>query len=277
MTDPTTGTQWHAGPDLLRQYAAGRLDPVAQAAVETHVERCASCRADTADLVGPAVLEPVWDRVLVEVRTPEPGRVTRLLRWLHVPEVDVVVLRASANLVVALAVAVTAALAFALGAAQLSHDRQQLAWLAIAPLLPALLVAGAYDSTDPIRELADATPYSKLRMALLRSLVAVLGAVPLVLVMGLVPEIDVSVVAWLLPALAVASVLLVLLTRLSAAASVGAVAVVWVLAVAALGAGDQLDQVTAPLGQSLSLLVAVACALVLARRWGFVRPERTQA
>ena len=106
--------------------------------------------------MAPASLAPVWDRVLVEVRTPEPGRLTRLLRWLHVPEVDVVVLRASGNLVVALAVAVSASLGFALVAAQLSHDRQQLAWLAIAPLLPALLVAGAYDSTDPIRELADA-------------------------------------------------------------------------------------------------------------------------
>jgi hypothetical protein len=277
MTDPTTGTQWHAGPDLLRQYAEGRLDPVAQAAVETHVERCASCRADSVALVSPASLAPVWERVLVDVRTPEPSRLTRLLRWLHVPEVDVVVLRASGNLVVALAVAVAAALAFALAAAQLSHDRQQLAWLAIAPLLPALLVAGAYDSTDPIRGLADATPYSKLRVALLRTLVAVLGAVPLVLVMGLVPEIDISVVAWLLPALAVACVLLVLLTRWSAAVSVAAVAVGWVLGVAALRAGDQLDQVTAPLGQSLSLLVAVACALVLSRRWGLLRPERARA
>jgi hypothetical protein len=277
MTDPTTGTQWHAGPDLLSEYAAGRLDPVAQAAVETHVERCESCRADTATLVAPASLAPVWDRVLVEVRTPEPGRVTRLLRWLHVPEVDVVVLRASGNLVVALAVAVAASLIFALVAAQLSHARQQLAWLTIAPLLPALLVAGAYDSTDPIRELADATPYSKLRVALLRTLVAVLGAVPLVVVMGLVPEIDISVAAWLLPALAIACVLLVLLTRLPAAVSVGAVAAVWVLCVAALGAGDQIDQVTAPLGQFLSLLVAVASALALARRWGLLRPERTRA
>ena len=109
--------------------------------------------------MAPAGLAPVWDRVLVEVRTPEPGRLTRLLRWLHVPEVDVVVLRASGNLVVALAIAVAASL-LALVAAQLSHDRQQLTWLTIAPLLPALLVAGAYDSTDPIRELADATPYS---------------------------------------------------------------------------------------------------------------------
>jgi hypothetical protein len=144
-------------------------------------------------------------------------------------------------------------------------------------MLPALLVAGAYDSTDPIRELADATPYSRLRVALLRTLVAVLGAVPLVVVMGLVPNIGISVVAWLLPALAIACVLLVLLTRVSAAISVSAVATVWVLGVAALRAGDQLDQVTAPLGQSLSLLVAVGSAFVLARRWGVLRPERTRA
>jgi hypothetical protein len=268
---------WHAGPDLLRRYADGALDDVGQAAVEAHVERCADCRADATTLVTRPTLDPVWDRVLAEVRTPEPGRITRLLRRLRVPEVDVVVLRASGNLVVALAVAVAASLIFALVAAQLSHDRQQMAWLTIAPLLPALLVAGAYDTTDPIRELADATPYSKLRVALLRTLVAVLGAVPLVFVMGLVPEIDISVVAWLLPALAIACVLLVLLTRLSAAVSVAAVATVWVLGVAALQAGDQINQVTAPLGQSLSLLVAVACALVLARRWGFLRPERTRA
>lgn len=278
ITDPASNSRgWHAGLDLLRQYAAGRLDPVAQAAVETHVERCVQCRADTSVLVTPAALAPVWDRVVVEVRTPEPGRLTRLLRQLHVPEVDVVVLRASANLVVALALAILAALVFAVVAAQLSRERQEMAWLAIAPLLPALLVAGAYDSTDPVRELAEPTPYSKLRVALLRTLVGAVGALPLVLLMALVPEIDVSVASWLLPALAIALVLLVLITRMSAAVSVGSVAVVWVLGVAALRAGDQIDQVTAPLGQSLSLLVAVASALVLARRWGLLRPERTRA
>lgn len=278
ITDPASNSRaWHAGLDLLRQYAAGRLDPVAQAAVETHVERCVQCRADTSVLVTPAALAPVWDRVVVEVRTPEPGRLTRLLRQLHVPEVDVVVLRASANLVVALALAILAALVFAVVAAQLSRERQEMAWLAIAPLLPALLVAGAYDSTDPVRELAEPTPYSKLRVALLRTLVGAVGALPLVLLMALVPEIDVSVASWLLPALAIALVLLVLITRMSAAVSVGSVAVVWVLGVAALRAGDQIDQVTAPLGQSLSLLVAVTSALVLARRWGLLRPERTRA
>ena len=274
----TTAAQWHAGPDLLQQYAAGRLDPVAQATVEAHVERCASCRADTAALVAPdpprSGLGPSAGRdPHAGARPAAPGccggctsprstssscapRPTSWSRW-RSPWLP--------------------PSAFALVAAQLSHDRQQLAWLTIAPLLPALLVAGAYDSTDPIRELADATPYSKLRVALLRTLVAILGAVPLVVVMGLVPEIDISVAAWLLPALAIACVLLVLLTRLSAAVSVAAVAAGWVLGVAALRAGDQIDQVTAPLGQSLSFLVAVASALVLARRWGLLRPERTRA
>jgi hypothetical protein len=272
-----TTTPWHAGPELLARYADGSLDDVGQAAVEAHVEQCPDCRADATTLVTRPALEPVWGRVLVGVRTPHPGRVTTLLRWLRVPEVDVVVLRSSANVLVAMAVAVTVTFGFALVAAQLSQDRQELAWLTIAPLLPALLVAGAFDSTDPIRELTDPTPYSKLRVALLRTLVAVLGALPLVVVMALVPEIDVSVAAWLLPALAIAGVLLVLLTRLSAAVAVVAVAVTWVLGVAALRAGDQVDQVTAPLGQSLSLLVAIASALVLARRWGLLRPERARS
>ena len=62
---------WHAGPDLLRRYADGALDDVGQAAVEAHVERCADCRADATALVTRPTLEPVWNRVLVEVRTPE--------------------------------------------------------------------------------------------------------------------------------------------------------------------------------------------------------------
>lgn len=50
---------WHAGPELLRHYAAGRLDPVGQAAVETHVERCAECRGEATALVTPPTLAPV--------------------------------------------------------------------------------------------------------------------------------------------------------------------------------------------------------------------------
>ena len=278
MTEPTSAaTTWHAEPALLRQYAAGRLDPIAQAAVETHVERCADCRAGARALVAPVELEATWERVLVEVRTPEPAWPIRALRRSGLPEVDLVVLRASTNLLVALGAAAAGALAFALVAARLSADRQELAWLAVAPLLPALLVAGAYDSTDPLRELAEPTPYSKLRVALLRTAVSVAGALPLVLLMSLVPNIDASVATWLLPALAIALVLLVLLTRWTAVVSVGVVSAAWLSAVGLLRNGDALDSVTQPLGQASCLLVAVGSALVLLREVGGLRPATEES
>ena len=235
------------------------------------------CRAAATALVTPVSLAPVWDRVLVEVRTPDRSWPFRLLRRLAVPEVDLVVLRASTNLLLGLAVATAAALTFALVAAQLSESRQGVAWLAIAPLIPALLVAGAYDSTDPLRDLAEPTPYSKLRIALLRTVVSVVGALPLVLAMSLVPNIQASIATWLLPALAITLVLLVLITRLSAVVAVSIVAVTWLLGVAALKSGDQVQTVTEPLGQALSLLVAAAAALVLVHQLGALQPERRRA
>lgn len=264
---------WHAGPELLRQYAAGRLDPVGQAAVETHVERCVECRGEATALVTPPTLAPVWERVLETVRTPRPAWPFRALRRLGVPEVDLVVLRASANLVLGLSIAVVATLGFALTAGQLGPARQELLYLALAPLLPALLVAGAYDSTDPLRELAEPTPYGKLRVALLRTVVAVVGALPLLLLMGLVPNVDVSVVTCLLPALALALVLLVLMSFVPAVVGVGVVGSAWLLAVASLRARDELEAVTAPLGQSLALAVALAAAAALVARLGAGRPE----
>jgi len=264
---------WHAGLELLREYAAGRLDPAVQAAVETHLERCPQCRGDATTLVAPAALAPVWTRVLVEVRTPQRAWPFRALRRLGVPEVDLVVLRVSTNLVLALALATAATLGFALAAAQLPGSRQVVAWLALAPLLPALLVAGAYDSTDPLRELAEPTPYGKLRIALLRTVVAVLGALPLVMVMTLVPNIDVSLATWLLPSLAVSLVLLVVITRLTAVVAVGVVSLGWLFVVAVVTVGGRTEDVGTPLGQSLALVTSVTAALVLVHRLGAARPE----
>ena len=93
------------------------------------------------------------------------------------------------------------------------------------------------------------------------------------------PQIRASVVTWLLPALAIALVLLVLLTRWSAVVSLSALSAAWLLGIVALRAGDQLDVVTAPVGQSVSLLVAAAAApLSWCAGWATLRPEpRTQS
>ncbi len=277
MSDATMGRAWHADPALLRQYAAGGLDHAGQAAVETHVERCAACRHNATALVTPATLAPVWDGVLGSVRTPRLAWPSRVLRGIGVPEVDLVILRFSTNMVLALCAATVAAVGFALVGATLRPPLQDVLWLVIAPLIPALLVAGAYDSTDPLRELTESTPYSKLRVALLRTALAMVGAFPLALVMSLVPDIDASVVAWLLPALAIALVLLMLITRLRAVIAVTVVGASWLVAVVGLEAGDQIGTVTEPLGQVLSLLVSVVAALVLARQLGVRRPEAVRA
>ena len=104
------------------------------------------------------------------------------------------------------------------------------------------------------------------------------GALPLVLLMGLTPNIGASVVTWLLPALAIALVLLVLLTRWSAVVSLSALSAAWLFGIVALRAGGGLGVVTAPVGQTVSLLIAAAAALVLVRRLGELRLEpRTQS
>jgi hypothetical protein len=269
-----TNTQWHAGPELLRRYAEGTLDQVGQAAVETHVSGCAECRGHASALVSTSDLEPAWDRVLATVTAPPPSRLARALVRLGVRETDIVVLRASANLVLALAIATAAAVGFALVAAQLRSSQQELFYLAIAPLLPAILVAGAYDSTDPLREVAEATPHSKLRVAMLRTIVAVIGALPLVLAMGLVPQLEFSLAKWLLPALALSSVLLVLLTWWPATASVLALAAGWLVAVGLLRAGGRLDLVTAAGGQVLFAALLLAATVLLLLRFDLVRLTR---
>ena len=261
-----TTTPWHAGHDLLRRYADGSLDDVGQAAVETHVSGCPECRRAAQSLIDADELEATWDGVLATVTAPPRGGVARALVRLGVRDTDIVVLRASTNLVLALAIATAAAVGFALVAAQLRSSQQELFYLAISPLLPAALVAGAYDTTDPLRELAEPTPFSKLRVALLRTIVAVAGALPLVLVMGLVPQIGISLAAWLLPALALAAVLLVLLTWWPATTSGLVVGSAWLVTIGLLRAGGDLDLLTAVTGQVLSgALLVVAGVALLAR------------
>jgi hypothetical protein len=267
-----TTAPWHAGPELLRRYAAGSLDDVGQAAVETHVSGCADCRDDARALVQPIELGRVWERVLGEVSAPPEPWPLRMLRRIGMRDADLVILRASANLVVTLAMATIASVCFAIVGGYLRTSQQELFYLALAPLLPAVLVAGAYDGTDPLRELADATPFSKLRVALLRTAVAVLGALPLVLMMGVVPGIGTSLAAWLLPSLALTSVTLALLTWWRAPLTVGVVAATWLTVVTALRAGGELAWVAAPAGQSVSVAVIVAAATVIVIRLGLLRP-----
>lgn len=257
---------WHAGPELLEAYADGRLDDVGLAAVETHLTRCPACRADATDLVPRADLDPVWEGIAVGLATGE-GAPTRLLRRLGVRDTDIVVLRASADLVVPFAIALATAVCFATLGGFLRPDLQQSLALLVAPLLPALMVAGAYDATDPLRELTEATAASKLRVALLRTSLAALSALPLTVLVGLVPQVG-GIGLWLLPAVAVSTTTLALLTRFEAPVSLGVVTVAWLLVVGTLRATGSTPDVTSALGQVSFAVATVVAATVLVHRLG---------
>jgi hypothetical protein len=255
-------TEWHLSPELVGRYAAGALDLGPQAAVEAHIVTCADCLGLTSAAAPADVLQQVWQGVLTQTAAPKLPWLLRLLQRLGLPETDAVILRASSSLYRPWLLSLVGAFVLGVAGSMLPAAEQRAFYLLIAPLLPAITVAAAYDSTDPVRELTASTAFSKLRIALLRTAFAVAVAVPLVLVGGLaLPFIGATAFAWLLPALTLTLLALALLTWWNAAAAGGTVAAVWLLVVATLRAADQVSAVDTFFAQ---LAFAAAALLALA-------------
>ena len=255
-------TGWHLSPELLGRYAAGTLDLGPQAAVEAHIIVCPDCLGLASAAAPRDTLDQVWQSVVTATARPAMPWPLRLLQRLGLAETDAVILRASSSLYRPWLLSVVGAFVFGVAGSMLPAAEQRAFYLLIAPLLPAITVAAAYDSTDPIRELAVATPYSKLRIALLRTVFAVTVALPVVLVGGLVlPFVGAEAFAWLLPALTLTLLALTLLTWWTATAAAGTVAAVWLLVVGLLRTADQLAAVDTPVAQ---LAFATAALLALA-------------
>lgn len=268
----TQDTSWHAGRELLGRYSDGTLGRAGQAAVETHLTGCAECRAEAHRLTADQALDPVWAGVTAAISAPRLPWPLRLLTRAGVPQTDLVVLRASSAIAVSWALAVAGALVFVVIAGSLSTHEQQVFYAVMAPLLPAALVTAAYDASDPTRELLAATPFSKLRVALLRTVLAVVAALPVVVLMGaLVPGLEGQRGAWLLPALALTLAALVLLTWLRAPMTLGLLSACWVAVVAAWATQASLETVTTVPAQAGFAAIVVLAGLVLVVRLTDVR------
>ncbi|WP_165350457.1 zf-HC2 domain-containing protein [Xylanimonas protaetiae] len=263
-------SEWHVDPATWQAYAAGRLDPAAEAAVETHVTGCPVCR-DAARPVALAADDPltggyapVWRAVHAEIGAPRPPAHLRWLRRLGLPDDAVVVLAAAGDLRLPWALAVGGAVLSAIVAAHVG--RAELAFLLLAPLVPLVAVAAAFDATDPLREVAGPTPFSKLRLALLRTAATLAVAVPSTALVGAaVPALHALAWVWLLPSLCLSGAALVLLTRLSARTACGVVGAGWAAAVVAVDQAGHLDAVSGGGTQAGFALVAVLLGIVLTR------------
>lgn len=254
---------WHLEQHSWEAYAAGRLDPVAEASVEAHVTGCAQCRDAARSTVTSAQTTAVWDAVRTTIAEPRLPAPLRLLRRLGVPRPDLVVVSAADSLLVPWAAAVGFALLAAclVGLTGLSAANQDAAFLALTPLVPVLAVAMAYDALDPLREVSLVAPYSKLRLALLRATATLTVAVPATLAVGLVvPGMQHLAFAWLMPSLGLTIGVLVLLTWLEAPYAGALVGVSWVVLVVVLRSGRDVLVLISPSAQ----LACVALALLLA-------------
>ena len=241
---------WHLDDATWHAYAAGALDPAGEASVEAHVTGCATCRA-AARAVAAVDTAAVWTAVRDRVTGPQLAVPLRWLRRLGMPEHELVLLGAADAVMLPWVTAVGAALACAL-VSGLSPLRGGTAFLGLAPLIPLLAVMAAFDATESLREVSAPTPYSKLRLALLRTTAAMAVAVPVTTVIGLViPHLHLLAFAWLVPGLALTSTALALLTWLPPRVVGGVLASLWIVGVGMAGGADRLDLVTAPWSQAV--------------------------
>jgi hypothetical protein len=209
-------TTWHLDRDLADRYTDGRVGGTLAVSVEQHLVGCAACRG----LLSPADphaarLDAVWTEVLEQVEAPRVGLVERLLRRVGVSGPTARLVAATPTLRSAWAVGVCVVLLLALVAAHAS-PRGTAVFVALAPVLPLAGVALAFNPrTDPFLELAAASPYSLVRLLLARTAFVVgTTLLPAALLTPLLPGDRWLTVGWLLPALAMSTVVLALARRI---------------------------------------------------------------
>jgi len=142
----------------------------------------------------------------------------------------------------------------------------------MAPLVPVLAVAAAYDALDPLRELTAPTPYSTLRLALLRATASLAVALPVTAAIGLVvPGLQDLAWVWLAPSFGLTLAALVLLTWWEAPVAAAMVCAVWVGSVVVVRTRGTVDVLTAPVAQVAFAAAGIALAATLVLRTSTLR------
>jgi hypothetical protein len=267
-------TGWHLDDDLLGRYVGGTVDAASGSSVEQHVLHCDGCRARVNALAGahPETfhLDDVWARLEEDLQAPRPSRAERLLTRLGMSDDDALLLWAAPAFRTPWLAAIVSTLAFATLAATVNDHRGLMLFLVVAPLLPVAGVALAYGpDADPAFEVGAATPYSSLRLVLLRTLAVLATTVPLTVAAGvLLPGQDALALAWLAPCLTAVATTMALSTWLTVTRAAAGVGCAWVALVATLagpGSADPTLAVATPGLPGYAALAAVSLAVVWLR------------
>lgn len=274
-------TTWHLDRDLVDRYTGGRAGSALAASVEQHLLGCADCRALLRpEDVDPARIEAVWTEVVEQVEAPPVGLLERLLRVIGVSGPSARLVAATPTLRGAWAVGVCVVLLLALAASHAS-PRGTAVFVALAPVLPLAGVALAFNPrTDPFLELAAASPYSLVRLLLARTAFVVgTTLLPAVLLTPLLPGDRWLTVGWLLPALAMSTVVLALAGRVEPFLSALVLAGGWLaLSTWRMTLGTSLVVEHTSLVQAVSAVAfAVAATHLITHRHDLVPSRRSPA
>jgi hypothetical protein len=256
-------TAWHVDDEALARWVDGTDGSVAGASVEQHLLTCADCRAKV-----PAPDPLVWDRVRATVETPRVAVLERLLRRTGLAEADARVVAVSPAFRAAWLVGLIALLAFVTVAGAWGEGRGQWAFLLVAPLVPALAVALGYDpELDEALEQECATPYSRVRLVLLRSVALLVVVGPAMAVVSAVLPGSLAY-GWLAPAAGCTALVLAVSTWVAPLTAAGGVATTWAVLVSSAAHGGGVTQVLDEGYVASSALVGASALVVLVLRRG---------
>lgn len=257
-------TTWHLERDLADRYSTGRVSPVLAASVEQHLVGCADCRSlISADQQR---LDAVWSEIIETVEAPRVGFVERALRGLGVHDATARLVAATPSLRGAWLTGVGVLLVVAFLAAHASRHGTLL-FVALAPVLPVVGVALAFGpQSDPTLEVAASSPYSLVRLLAARTaFVVATTLLPAAGLSLLVPDRGWTAVGWLLPSLAMCSVVLATAQRVEPHLSAAGLSAGWIAVIAWFAARDTVLLSDHGLTvQLLSLVVLVAAGWSLA-------------
>lgn len=258
-------TGWHLDPEAIQRYAQGAVPPDLAASAEAHLMKCAACRGVIASYVDARRAAAIWHEVVDRVDAPRRGVPERMLVRLGAGEVTARLVAATPTLRGPWLLAVAGVLALAVWAAQVDERLLQV-FLVVAPLGPLAGVAVAFvGGLDPTREIGLATPYSGLRLLLIRTAAVLAVTVPIVAAAGFaLPGSAWLAAAWLLPTAGLTCAALALMGRMTPVVAVGVAATAWVLVTAPTTVAGHLDLAFGVGAQLFWLAVAVGAGLWLA-------------
>ena len=215
-------TAFHLDARTLAAYVDDALDDVDAWAVETHLDRCATCRARlTLDDPPRRLVEAA--AVAWAAPLPPPGRVRPATRWRRIRVLVGAGPAARSAWLVAVALTGLAALGLAVSPVMLPP------WLLLlaAPMLPAVGTALSYGSwSDPLHEMVASTPQGGLQIILWRTLAVLAVTAPVTLLAGAVTGVGTPMV-WPLAGLALAALTLALGSLIEPGQAAAVVAGAW--------------------------------------------------